>query len=141
MALGASINFDAIREHLNFWGDISFRPAMKVAAEALVAAAQDEITEEGHGEWAPFDPEYLRRRRGGSGGKLLHLSGVMSGVIHAKSGKDFAEARDGKFYGVFHRHGKGSMHRDYFNIRDEAMASIISDIGAWVHGKMSRSRK
>lgn len=73
---------------------------MPAVAEVLVAAVSDVYDAEGPG-WEPLKEATLKKRRG-TVGKILQDTGVMAGSTSAGYGSDFAEARGGASYSVFH---------------------------------------
>lgn len=88
---------------------------MPSAADALVSAVSDVFDAEGPG-WEPLAESTLRNRRG-SIAKILQDTGISAGSTSAAHGSNFAEARGGTSYLVYHVNGTRYMpRRDPFDL-------------------------
>ncbi len=110
------------------------RRAMPAVAELLRSAVDDVYDAEGPG-WEPLAAATLARRRG-SVAKILQDTGVAAGSTQTAYGNDFAEARGGVPYLIFHVNGTEHMpRRDPFDLGpferetiDEAERHILEQV-------------
>lgn len=88
-----------IRELRERGGDLS--GTMRIVAEELVSAVNDEFETAGRGRWAPLSPRTIAQRRGSSA-QILKDTGRFAASIFPDAGPDFAEAFTDVSYAVFH---------------------------------------